>query len=700
MAKHADDSQLSLAAVAALESILTTADLQALNEEDVNSMIKSFSTLASFIIQTDDAVIKTSSSDEWKTACARALGALISNGFVDVNAEVSEECHHLGVYAESLLRQTLLSASSPPDVSFDSSCNRYDWIVLAGACSNGPLFVSRRIVFDLCSRIIKDLQMNPFKDDSINFFPLTALSYLVRNGGMNVSISFHEKDGRQSFSFAIIDELCKSVKRKSSANGVTTGERDMQIPIGMSQLKLPLSEAGDWEEANTVIRRAYLILPHLLHTYERTPAISSCKTLIDSIGQVIPPLSEWDEVKLSVCLPLLASILNCSDHVWSKLEASSIDGLKSMTPYLAQFCMSPDHKPYARSSASSCLFSTIFHASNDEEQCDDDEYAIVHQLLDNNVFPALEEAVESLKADVSDLACKETSGFVSASSFSRVEDILNFMSVLGSAAECKGGPYARVGDAIAKFLVELTCTGMAKFSSNREAIELISFTKDGKENPLMNLSAHISTLSASAFGNMLSVQNGGPFWRQRITHKTLPTILKALQEQSQSQYPPALGTLAIICHMLCCLPVSVLGGSHVRQFVPTLVAGLVYYSKNTSVLVESEMLSSKASGLLSIVIASLAKMLSNSPDDLTKFMEIIIPSLSLLCASIISNEYIPIQVLVLQCLELATKHPHARNTAQREKEQVVAVLSALVDHPSSIIRHTAVQVRNVWYSTL
>lgn len=160
---------------------------------------------------------------------------------------------------------------------------------------------------------------------------------------------------------------------------------------------------------------------------------------------------------------------------------------------------------------------------------------------------------------------------------------------------------------------------MAKFSSNREAIELISFTKDGKENPLMNLSAHISILSASAFGNMLSVQNGGPFWRQRITHKTLPTILKALQEQSQSQYPPALGTLAIICHMLCCLPVSVLGGSHVRQFVPTLVAGLVYYSKNTSVLVESEMLSSKASGLLSIVITSLAKMLSNSPDDVSIF---------------------------------------------------------------------------------
>lgn len=257
MAKHAHDSQLSLAAVAALESILTTADLQALNEEDVNSMIKSFSTLASFIIQTDDATIATSSSDEWKTACAMALGALISNGFVHVNAEVSEQCHHLGVYAESLLRQTLLSASSPPDASFDSSCNRYDWIVLAGACSNGPLFVSRRIVLDLCSRIIKDLQLNRFNEDSNSSFPLTALSYLVRNGGMNVSISFHEKEGRQSFSFAIIDALCKAVKHKGSDNGVTTGERDMQIPIGMSQLKLPSAEAGDWEEANAVVSLVY-----------------------------------------------------------------------------------------------------------------------------------------------------------------------------------------------------------------------------------------------------------------------------------------------------------------------------------------------------------------------------------------------------------------------------------------------------------
>ncbi|KAL7473497.1 hypothetical protein ACHAXS_013925 [Conticribra weissflogii] len=699
VAKDGSDNQLSLAAVAALESLLTSADLQTLNKENVNSMIKSFSTLSNFIIHSDHAVTTTSSSDQWKTACARALGALIARVFVDDSSGLANECNDLDVYAGSLLRQTLSSASSPPNTTFNTNCNRYDWTVLAAACSNGPMSVSRRIVSDICSKIIEELRSNPASKDSIDFIPVTALSYLVRNGGMNVSISFHEQEGRQSSSFTIIEELCKPFKCKSTTDGVAKGERDMQIPVGMSQLKLPSSQAGDMEEANAVIRRANLFLPHLLPAYEHTSAISSLRTLVNSVGQVIPPLSEWDEVKLSVCLPLLAAVLGCCDRAWSKLDATTVDGLKSMIPYLAQFCMNPDHGLYARSSASSCLFSTIFHYSN-EERCDDDGFAVVHNLLDNDVFPALEEAIESLKADMSDDATKEKSSFLFVSSFSRIEDILNFMSVLGSAAECKGGLYARLGDSIASFLVELTCTNMAKFSSDRESIELISFTEDGRENPLMNASSHISILTASAFGNMLSVYNGSPFWRQRIAHKTLPTILRALHEQSQSQHPPALGTLAIICHMLCCLPVSILGKSNVRQFVPTLVAGLVYYSKNTSILVESEMISPKAAELLPIVIASLAKLLSNSPDDLTKFMGIIIPSFSLLCASKISKDYIPIQVLVLQCLELATKHPHARNTILREKGQVVAVLSALVDHPSSIIRHTAVQVRNVWYSTL
>ncbi len=102
-----------------------------------------------------------------------------------------------------------------------------------------------------------------------------------------------------------------------------------------------------------------------------------------------------------------------------------------------------------------------------------------------------------------------------------------------------------------------------------------------------------------------------------MTHKTLPILLKALQAQAQSQNPPALGTLAVVCHMLCCLPAKLLGESNVRQMIPTLIAGLVYFSKNLQALTQSESISCKTSDVLSIILAALLKLLSISPEDVS-----------------------------------------------------------------------------------
>lgn len=102
-----------------------------------------------------------------------------------------------------------------------------------------------------------------------------------------------------------------------------------------------------------------------------------------------------------------------------------------------------------------------------------------------------------------------------------------------------------------------------------------------------------------------------------MTHKTLPILLKALQVQAKSQNPPALGTLAVVCHMLCCLPASLLGHSNVQQILPTLIAGLVYFSKNLNALAQSEMISPKATDVLSTILAALAKILAISPEDVS-----------------------------------------------------------------------------------
>ena len=53
---------------------------------------------------------------------------------------------------------------------------------------------------------------------------------------------------------------------------------------------------------------------------------------------------------------------------------------------------------------------------------------------------------------------------------------------------------------------------------------------------------------------------------------------------------------------------------------------------------------------------------------------------------------------MFQCLETVAAHPHVRNSILREKDQVIAILSAVIDHPSAAVRNAVVQARNVWYT--
>jgi hypothetical protein len=275
--------------------------------------------------------------------------------------------------------------------------------------------------------------------------------------------------------------------------------------------------------------------------------------------------------------------------------------------------------------------------------------------------------------------------------------------------------------------MKLACTGAAQFPFTEITLQLVLPDEQGRQHPLLDPASLANMLPASAFGSILSVYNGGPFWKQRMTHITLPLLLEALRAQARSQEPPALGTLTVACHMICCLPATILGASNFKQIIPTLIAGLVYFSKNLTAFNQSDMISSKPSNLLTVVLAALVKILTTSPENVrrvfvdnrlnfivrfcslhidyiinqvTKFIGIIVPSLLILCSQTetFSIPYIPKLILALQCLETIATHPYARNSVLREKDQVVAVLSAVVDSPSSIVRNAVVQARNVWYT--
>lgn len=319
------------------------------------------------------------------------------------------------------------------------------------------------------------------------------------------------------------------------------------------------------------------------------------------MDQILPPLSELDEVKLYVAFPLLAAVLNGQNNVWNVVNPGTGQRLQSMTTYLAQFSMSSDHDSFSRSAAASCLFAILIHEDKDGGNSSGEN---IKNLLDRVVYPVVTESVARLQQVIDGKSATAASYDACTAN---VEAALHFMALLGSAAACRGGLCSQTADEVASCLVQVACND----SSARFALKTPG--EEAQKHPILDPSSLAFILPASAFGGMLSVKNGGPFWRQRIIHKTLPILTKTLQEQAKSRSPPALGSLAVVGHMLCSVSQTHLGESKVRQMIPTLIAGLVYFSKNLDVVVQCEQ-ASKRLDVLSIILAALTKILRISPE--------------------------------------------------------------------------------------
>ena len=234
-----EPGSLALAACGALESVLTCYDLSLLEEDDMVPLEESISLIFRAVLIGDEASdMKSTKMHEWKLACSRALGAVLSVGFCQdkddgCGVKASER---IGKLASNLLPQILASATSTHRGSSPKMHTiRYDWVVLAGACANGTLDVSEQIVSDLLSRMVTALRMNEQNQKTAAM----ALSYITCRGGPNVGIAFHGL----STPFDVIKELCH---QKDTGQG-------RQLQRGVSSLQLPVSRTKDKEVANKTV---------------------------------------------------------------------------------------------------------------------------------------------------------------------------------------------------------------------------------------------------------------------------------------------------------------------------------------------------------------------------------------------------------------------------------------------------------------
>jgi hypothetical protein len=147
------------------------------------------------------------------------------------------------------------------------------------------------------------------------------------------------------------------------------------------------------------------------------------------VNQYLPPLSEWDEVKLYVVLPLLAAALRNSSLDWKKLDSATLSTLVSMVKDLAQFIASSDHVAHSRSAAASCLFSILVNTIEDcgiDDNCDKDT---ISNLLVEVVSPVLVKAASGINEEVGDSPTPRQS---LRSAFCKFEEALDLMGVLVS----------------------------------------------------------------------------------------------------------------------------------------------------------------------------------------------------------------------------------------------------------------------------
>lgn len=173
-------------------------------------------------------------------------------------------------------------------------------------------------------------------------------------------------------------------------------------------------------------KRARWVLPFLLPAYESTSSIASCSSLVQFVNQVLPPLSEWDEMKLFVVLPLLAAVLRNHSLDWRTLDSATSSTLMSMVQDLTQFIASSDHVAHSRSAAASCLFSILVNISEDNENdSNDDREHSIRSLLVKAVSPMLEKAIRCLNT--------ENASRVSLHrAFCQIKDTIDLMGVLVS----------------------------------------------------------------------------------------------------------------------------------------------------------------------------------------------------------------------------------------------------------------------------
>jgi len=677
--------ELMVGSVKSLESVLQCSPSALFSKEDVETVRTILYILAGEVVSCNE--IKSDNNrasngdNDWMIACTRIVGCAIgwalksteniNDGTNSDSMSILNSDKDILLFSkDKLVPQVLESSILPSNDTF------YALEVLSYACETGHEeachFFAVKLLQELQSSI-NDVMTNK-SDSNRPIVVAVALGHLLRKGGPMYK--------------AIHSLTYPSIRPIDIIHALTNQHKDQQetqavFEPGMSNLLLPEQKAMYREKANDAVKLSYSILPYIMPIYNCSLPTKMQNEIISVVSNVLPPLDTNDSVKLCVVLPILSKVLSSNGK---KVGESESDTLRSIAPYLTEYSLNMENEKSSRSSAASCLFSIVAEHQGNDSQC------LALSLLCKFVSPVMMRAANQFihKQEVSIL--------------NEFMDSIYLAALLGAAAGCRGRHSSKTADEVAKTIVLLACEGSAV--SKMLEISAIDCRSD---NPTNHHIQELQVMAASALGSVLSVDKGGPFWKQRISHLILPIILSNINIGSSdilnNELNVDIGTLVCACHLMSCISVPALGKQRLNDLAELILRGFVQFLQTEKLLYEakdSNMKPKMIQDMKSLVLATLLKLMDIPPDVFElpiDHYKIILPSLLVSCIQSDTITDIPSHLMSLQLLMNIAKLPSAevRSFCKIHKLKVLSALEGSIDNPAVQVRQAAASVRNVWF---
>lgn len=272
--------------------------------------------------------------------------------------------------------------------------------------------------------------------------------------------------------------------------------------------------------------------------HNRTPD-EDAKTLVSLTSEMLPPLSDNDNIRLCCVLPILSTIL-AGNHCLNEIILTPL-----LSP-LVDYALARENHEAARSAASSCIFSIISK-----------------NLTEENISIVERKLRELSLLIFSQLGSQTNDNFDLPS----LCDAFNLVALIGASSACRGITFSAISNDIATLLVTMACQDSF---STAGIFATVTSAKCNLKEVSNAKKITLSIITGNAFGSMLSLNNGGPFWRQRISQVVLPKLIPLDFTCRHLEH----GRLLCACHIVCCVPARALGEKRFLELSSIIINGL------------------------------------------------------------------------------------------------------------------------------